>query len=56
MCRWQVEDKDVEDIHGAIVDHRPFFINKPFTKALSAAFTSFAQASATESQGGPSNL
>ena len=39
-------------------DSRPplAFDQQAFTEALSAAFTRFAQASATGGQGGPSNL
>ena len=29
ICRWQAEDEDVEDVHGAIVDHCPFFTSRP---------------------------
>ena len=34
----------------------PIFYPQAFTEAMSAAFTSFAQASAAGGQGGPSNL
>ena len=29
LCRWQVEDKGVEVVHEAMVDHHLFFINRP---------------------------
>ena len=29
LCRWQVEDRGVEVVHGAMVDNRLFFISKP---------------------------
>ena len=39
-----------------LVRYYPFFYQQAFTEAMSAAFTSFPQASATEGQGGPSDL
>ena len=32
MCRLQVEDKGVEDVHGAIVNHLPFLISRPLRR------------------------
>ena len=29
MCRWQVEDGDVEVVHGAIANHHLFITNRP---------------------------
>ena len=29
MCRWQVEDEDVEVIHGAIANHLLFLTSRP---------------------------
>ena len=28
MCRWQVGDEGVEDVHRAVVDHLPFSISR----------------------------
>ena len=33
MCRWQVKDEDVGDVHGVIV----IFYQQAFTEALSSA-------------------
>ena len=49
MCRWQVEDGDVEA-------HHRFFYQQTFVKAVGVAAAAIAQASAAGSQGGPSNL
>ena len=56
MYRWQVEDEDVEDVHGAVANHHPIFYQQAFMEAMSFAFTSFSQASATGGQGGSNNL
>ena len=32
MCKWQVEEGDIEGVHGAIVDHRSFFISMPLRR------------------------
>ena len=29
ICKWQVEDEDVEVVHGAIANHHLFFTNGP---------------------------
>ena len=29
LCKWKVEDEDVEVVHGAMVDCHLFFINRP---------------------------
>ena len=56
MSRWQVDGGDEEVVHEVLVRHHSFFYQQAFTKAMSAAFNSFSQASATGGQGGPSNL
>ena len=34
MCRWQVEDGDVEVVHEVQVRHHLFFTNKPLLRLL----------------------
>ena len=32
MCRWHVEDEDVEVVHRAIANHHPFFTSRPLRR------------------------
>ena len=62
MCRWQVEGKEVEVVHRALVRHhrhltsRSAFDQQAFTEAVGIAVTAIAQACAIVSQGGSSDL
>ena len=56
ICRWQVEDGDVEVVHEVQVRHHLFFTNRPLLRLLGLQLLPFAQASAAASQGGLSNL
>ena len=68
MCRWKVEEEDVEDLDGAITNHHRPLINKPSWRLLvmqllhstiaqtSVVVTAIAHASTNVGQGGPSNL
>ena len=62
MCRWLVEDEDVEDVHGALVRHhqhltsRQYLIRQAFGEAAGVATAAIVQAGIAGSQGGPSNL
>ena len=49
MCKWQVEDGDVEA-------HHLFFYQQAFVEVVGVAAAAIAQASAAGSKGGPSNL
>ena len=61
MCKWLVEDEDVEDVHGALVrapptiDQPPTFDHRAFVEAVGVAEAAIAQASIAGSQGDPSN-
>ena len=61
MCKWLVEDEDIEDVHGALVRHhrqltsRRHLISGPFGEAVGVAGTAIAQARIAGSQGDPSN-
>ena len=60
MCRWLVEDEDVEDVHGELVRHHLHLTSRrhliTFIEAVGVAAAAIAQASIAGSQGGPSNL
>ena len=56
MCKWQVEDGDIEVVHEMQVRHHLFFYQLAFTEAVRVAIAAIAQTSAAGSKGGPSNL
>ena len=57
MCRWLVEDEDVEDVHGVLVrpppafDQPSAFDQQAFTEAVGIAIATIAQACAIVNQG-----
>ena len=61
MCKWLVEDEDIEDVHGALVRHHRQLTNRrhliiwPLGEAVGVAEAAIAQASIAGSQGDPSN-
>ena len=55
ICRWLVEDEDVEGVHET-GQAPPVFDQQAFVEAVGIAATSIAQSSVAGSQGGPSNL
>ena len=56
MCKWKVEDGDIEVVHEVQVRHRLFFYQQAFVEAVGIAAVAIAQASVVGSQGGLSNL
>ena len=60
LCRWLVEDEDVEGVHKAqappAFDQPPVFDQQTFVEAVGIAATAIAHAGIAGSQGGPSNL
>ena len=54
MCRWQVEDEDIEVVHEVQVRHHLFLTSRPLLRLVAVA--AITQASAARSQGGPNNL
>ena len=50
MCRWQVEDGDVEIVHRAIAIYHLFFYQQAFIKAMSGIVATITQASAYRGQ------
>ena len=55
MCRWKVEDEDVEVVHGHC-QPPPVFYQHAFIEAINVTIATFAQASVAGGQGGLSNL
>ena len=56
MCRWQVEDGDVEVVHKVQVRHHLFFYQQAFAEAVGVAAAAMAQASVachSPNPGGP---
>ena len=61
MCKWLVEDEDVENVHGALVRHHRLdqpivFDQQAFVEVVGIATVAIAQAGIAGNQGGPSNL
>ena len=46
ICRWQVEEGDVEVAHKAIANHHLFFYQQAFVEAMGVATATITQASA----------
>ena len=56
ICKWLVEDEDVEGVHKVLVRHHQYLMSRPFVEAVGIAAAAISQASVAGSQGGPSNL
>ena len=56
MCRWLVEDGDVEVVHEVLVKHHLFSISRPLLRLyVGIAAAAIAQSSAAGGKGGPSD-
>ena len=56
MCKWLVEDEDVEDVHGVLIRHHQCLISRLLAEVVGITANAIAQAGIAGRQEDPSNL